>query len=141
MHRSFDPEIMKKAVEDYPELVSEDYDFAQWLDNHNNVMLVEGDSVGLACYEYPGLYTGHYFFKVGGRKALNLARQMMNWMIENEGAVAFTGTTPVGNKAARWFNRHLGFISQGIVERVNGPYELFTITAKELLNGRSIQGA
>lgn len=132
MHRSFDTEVMREAAKNYPHLIFPTYDFEGWLNNKNNVMLVDNGSVGLACYEYPGVYTGHYFFKVGGRKALNLARSMMKWMIEHHGARAFTGTTPMDNKAARWFNRHLGFESQGIVERVNGPYELFCLSADKL---------
>lgn len=131
MYRSFDPEVMRKAAEPYPELIPPDTDFAAWLGNVKNVMLEDNGSVGLAVYEYPGVYTGHYFFKVGGRKALSLARDMMNWMIENQGAKAFTGITPADNKAARWFNRNLGFTSFGLVDTERGPHEMFCITADE----------
>jgi hypothetical protein len=133
MHRSFDPETMRKAFEPYPDIFPEDCDFQAWLNNLNNVMLVEDDSVGLACFEYPGVYTGHYLFQVGGRDALKLARKMMHWMINNEGAKAFTGITPAGKKAARWFNRNLGFTSYGIIDTVRGPHEMFCITADEFL--------
>lgn len=132
MHRSFDPEVMRKAFEPHPDLFPVDTNFESWLANKNNVMLVEGESVGLACHEYPGVYTGHYLFKVRGREALKLARRMMEWMIENEGAKAFTGITPVDNKAARWFNRNLGFTSFGVLETERGPHEMFCITADEL---------
>lgn len=131
MHRSFDPEVMRKAAEPYPELIPPDYDFQNWISNIDNVMLVEDDSVGLAVNEYPGVYTGHYFFKVGGRQALDLARKMMNEMIEKHGAKAFTGITPANNKAARWFNRHLGFTSYGIIDSYKGPHEMFCMTADE----------
>lgn len=130
--RSFDPEVMRKASEPYPELIPPDTDFQAWLSNVKNVMLVDNGSVGLAVYEYPGVYTGHYFFKVGGRQALNLAKEMMLWMIENQGAKAFTGITPADNRAARWFNRHLGFTSYGIIDSHKGPHEMFCMTADEL---------
>lgn len=132
MIRSFDPEVMRKASEPYPELIPPDTDFQAWLSNMHNVMLVEGDSVGLAVHEYPGVYTGHYLFRVGGRQALNLAREMMLWMVDNQGAKAFTGITPVDNRAARWFNRHLGFKSYGVVDTVRGSHEMFCITADEV---------
>lgn len=132
MHRSFDPEVMRRASEPYPELIPPDTDFQAWLSDTNNVMLADGDSVGLAVHEYPGVYTGHYFFRVGGRQALNLARSMMEWMVENKGAKAFTGITPADNKAARWFNRNLGFTSFGLVDSARGLHEMFCITADEL---------
>lgn len=135
MIRSFDPEVMREAAEPYPELIPPDTDFQAWLSHTENVMLVEGDSVGLAVHEYPGVYTGHYFFRVGGRKALNLAREMMNWMIDNQGAKAFTGITPADNKAARWFNRNLGFTSYGLIDSPKGQHEMFCITAEEVRKG------
>lgn len=132
MHRSFDPEVMRKAFEPHPDLFPVDTDFETWLGNKANVMLVEGESVGLACHEYPGVYTGHYLFKVHGKEALKLARRMMEWMVEHEGAKAFTGITPVYKRAARIFNRKLGFTSFGLIETERGLHEMFCITADEL---------
>lgn len=134
IRRSFDPEIMRKAAEPYPELIPQDYDFQSWLADIKNVMLVEDDNVGLACFEYPGVYTGHYFYKSArGRDALRLAERMMLKMIEDHNAKAFTGVTPTRIKAARWFNRNLGFTSYGIIESERGPHEMFCITADEVL--------
>lgn len=132
MHRSFNPEDMKRATAPYPELIPEDFDFEGWVGNENNVMLVEGESAGMAVMEYPGVYTGHYFFKVHGRDALRLANKMMNWMIENKEAKVFTGLTPTDRPHAQKFNRLLGFTSCGLVETVRGSEEMFCMTADEL---------
>lgn len=133
MHRSFDPEVMRKAFEPHPDIFPTDTSFEDWLANENNVMLVEGESVGLACCEWPGVYTGHYLYKVHGKEALELAKQMMHWMIDNCGAKAFTGITPVRKRGARLFNRKLGFTSFGILDTERGPHEMFCITADEFL--------
>lgn len=140
MHRSFDPEVMRKAAEPYPELIPPDYDFQGWLKNINNVMLVEGDNVALACHEYPGVYTGHWFFKSAhGRDALRLAEDMLLKMIKDHNAKAFTGVTPTRIKAARTFNRLLGFTSFGEIETERGPHEMFCITADEVLKRKGIE--
>jgi hypothetical protein len=133
MHRSFDPEVMRKAVEPYPELIEPTYDFEGFVGNRGNVILVEGEDVGIAVQEYPGVYTGHFFLKSGGRKALDLVREMMKTMIKEYGCRCFRGITPIDKKAARWFNRKLGFHSHGIVETERGPHELFLLTAEEFI--------
>ncbi len=133
MQRSFDPEVMKAAVASYPELIEDTYDFEGFVGNKKNVILVDGEDVGLAVYEYPGLYTGHFFLKSGGKQAFAVVRKMMHEMIDNYGCKAFRGITPTRIKAARWFNRKLGFQSLGIIETERGPHELFVLSAEDFL--------
>lgn len=136
--RSLNPEDMRKAVEPYPDIIEPCYDFESWVLNPDNIMLKSGDNIGLAVKEYPGIYAGHYFFKVKGKEALILAKEMMSYLIEHYDCKAFIGVTPISNKAARWFNRKLGFTSGGLVETVKGLHEIFTLTAidfKEKQNG------
>lgn len=130
MIRSFDPEVMRKAFEPYPEY-NEGVDYEAWVNDENNIMFVEGDSVGLLTYNYPGVYTGHYFFKVHGKEAFDLCRRIVSRMIDKYGAKTFRGLTSVDNRKALTFNRRLGMKSHGIVPGNNGPVELFTMTAEE----------
>src|SRR6185369_15666224 len=103
MIRSYDPEVFAKAFEDHPEymdgVLPED-----WVGDHKNMMFVKDDSVGLFTYNYPGVYTGHWFFKVRGRKALDLANEMIAEAFDN-GMITLRGMTSVNLPAARWAAR------------------------------------
>jgi RimJ/RimL family protein N-acetyltransferase len=94
-------------------------------------MFVEDDSVGLLTYEYPGVYNGHWFFKVRGRKALDLAKRILDVMYTDYGLQCLVGHTPVNNKAARWAARQIGMKSYGILTFSNGDHELFCMTKDE----------
>lgn len=133
MIRSFDPEVIKEAMEPYPEMNDLNADWAEFLEDTNNIMFVEGDSVGVLTYNYPGCYTGHYFFKVGGKEAFDLCRRMVREAIEKHGAQLFRGLTPVDNRKALIFNRRLGMTSYGLVELSRGPHELFCMTAEDFI--------
>lgn len=94
-------------------------------------MLVEGENIGFATYEYEGVYNPHYFLKVRGREALDFTKRMMREAFDNYGVKVFRGMTPVENKKARWAARQLGLTSYGIIENPTGDFELFIITADE----------
>lgn len=125
--RSYDIDVLRSIGEDFipDELVS------PWLMDENNVMMVDGDNIGLATYEWPGLYTVHWFYKARGRQALTLAREMFRELFEKYGAKVLRGLTPVELKAARWACRQIGLKSYGIVEGGEKPHELFIITKEE----------
>lgn len=127
MHRSCSSDDLRDAITLYPTLNGE-LDCDEWVKNVNNVMLRDNDSTGIFAYEYPGLYTGHYFFRVGGRKAINLAKAMLSEMFENYGAKAIRGLTKTDNRPALWITRQLGFKSCGLIETENGEHELFVLT-------------
>jgi hypothetical protein len=125
MYRSFYSSDLEDAISLYSQL--SELDCEEWTSNSNNVMLREGDSTGIFAYEYPGLYTGHYFFRVHGRKAIDLADRMLEWIFSN-GAEAIRGMTKTDNRPALWITRQLGFKSYGKIVTENGEHEIFCLT-------------
>lgn len=126
--RSYDIDVLRSIGEDFipDELVS------PWLMNEKNIMLVDGDNIGLATHEWSGLYTVHWFFKVRGREALNLARAMFKVMFDDYGAEMLRGITPRELKAARWACRQVGLKSYGFIETAEGkPHEIFFLHKDE----------
>lgn len=76
----------------------------------------------------PGVWQAHTMFAptCRGSKALTTARAMLDHMKPH--ATAIWGTTPIKNKAARWFNRKLGFVAIGFdTYEAEGPVELFLL--------------
>lgn len=137
MRRSYDSEVFKRCVSFYPKEFKYDietFDFEDWLSG-NNIMYVEGDSVGLLSFEYPGFYTGHWFFQVRGREALNLATEMLNDLFKNYDAKVVRGITPIYNQKAIRAAKLLGFKSHGIVSYPDGDCELLTLTKEDLKHG------
>jgi len=130
MIRSFDPEVFKKAVKGLG-LFSESFDYEGWVKNTNNLMYEEDGSVGLLTYEYPGVYSGHWFFKVRGKEALDLAWRILNEVFTNHNAQAIRGLTKVSLPAARWAARRVGFKSYGFLTFPEGEHELFCMTKND----------
>lgn len=127
MFRSFSVNDLRDAISLYPEL-NDRLDCEEWLSDRNNIMLREGDSTGIFAYEYPGLYTGHYFFRVRGRDAISLANKMLAEAFDTYGAMAIRGMTKTTNRPALWITRQLGFKSMGRVVSENGEHEIFCLT-------------
>jgi hypothetical protein len=122
--RSYDHDAFASVVTKTPPEV--------WLGNDKNVMLMVDGSIGLFTYEYPGVYSGHWFFKVHGRKALDLAKEMLDHFFTNYPAKALRGLTPVDKKAARWAARQIGMTSYGILSFPNDEdHELFCMTKED----------
>lgn len=130
MIRSFSSSDLEDAITLYPQLNS--LDCEEWVKDPNNVMLRDGDSTGIFAYEYPGLYTGHYFFRVKGRAAINLANEMLDWIFDH-GAEAIRGLTKTSNRPALWITRQLGFTSCGKVVTTNGEHEIFILTKENFV--------
>lgn len=136
MERSFNHEVLDKAIAPYQDIVG-DIDTKQWLENKNNWMYVHNDSVALATYEYPGVYTIHWFYgsETRGRKMLDLSQAFQAKFFEESGAQALRGLTRVDIKGARWAARKLGWKAIEIVTIDGKDYELFCMTRKDFLNG------
>lgn len=130
MLRSFSADDLRDAISLYP-AVNDNFDCDEWVENTNNIMLREGDSTGVFAYEYPGLYTGHYFFRVKGRAAINLAKEMLNEVFTKYGAQAVRGLTKTDNRPALWITRQLGFKSCGRIVTENGEHELFILNKED----------
>lgn len=127
MYRSYSPADLEDTISLYPEL-NDGLDCEEWVNDLNNIMLREGDSTGIFAYEYPGLYTGHYFFRVRGRDAISLANKMLAEAFDTYGAMAIRGMTKTTNRPALWITRQLGFKSMGRVVSENGEHEIFCLT-------------
>lgn len=134
VERSFDPEKLHEAIAPYPEIVGEDFDVEEWLEDPNNVLLEEGGSCGIFEFEYPGVYCGHYFFKVRGKEAFDLAQRMLNDIFLNHGAKVIKGLTPIEKKGALYLTRKLGFESYGTVDTWVGPHEIFFMSIDQFFH-------
>lgn len=130
--RVFDLPLLLRSIEgtDFtPE------DFKTWFDMPRNLMFADGENVGLATYEYPGVYSVHWFFKVRGRKALDLGRDMVKNLFENYGAETVRGFIKKDLKASRWAARQIGLRSRGFITFEDGEVsELFISTKEDFLN-------
>lgn len=94
-----------------------------------------GENVGLATYEFPGLYTVHWYFTVRGRDAINLAQAMLKNLFENYGAKGVRGYVRTDLKASRWATRQVGLKSFGLITFADGEeHELFYVTKKDFLD-------
>lgn len=67
------------------------------------------DAIGLFEGTVEGVYQSHTAFAstCRGRRAIDTAREMVEWMFEH-GANIVWGATPRNNRPARWFNRQIG---------------------------------
>lgn len=137
MERSFDPEIFREAVLPYPDMISPGFDFKGWLSEPRHVMYHEDGSIGLCTFEYPGLYTVHWYFKVRGKAAFDLARRMLDDLFSRHDAKAVRGLTQVHLKAAKFAARKIGMKSLGTVRYPDGDYELLYMTKEDFYYGRN----
>lgn len=127
--RSFDVQVLDEAVLMYKD--TGEFDTTAWLANKKNWMFEKEGSVALFTYEYPGVYSGHWFFKYRGRAALNFAKEVLTEFFNTSDAQAIRGLTPVVNRAARWAARQIGMQGYGMVVINDKEYELFCMTKKE----------
>lgn len=135
IERSFDPKLAKQFAEIVPRNAG--VDWAEWLKDTRNVMALKGENVGMATFEYPGVYNVHWFFTARGKEALQLAKEMLDYFFQNYDVKTIRGLTPVSIKGARWLARQIGLKSYGILEYPDDePYELFCMTKEEFYNGR-----
>lgn len=138
MNRSYDPEVFREAYHLCP-TADEEIDYAAWINNKNNIMLTSGKDVGCATYDYPGVYSVHWFFREAkGRAAITLARNLLREMFTTYGAETIRGVTPMSIKAARWLAKQVGLTSYGILDYHDAePHELMCITKEEFMRQES----
>lgn len=134
MIRSYDSVVLYKALSMVPDR-NANIDCVTWLANPKNIMLVEGDNVGLATFEYDGLLTVHWFYTCRGRAALDLAEKMIDAAFSTYGAKVVRGLTDTKLRGAQLFARKLGFKSYGTNIHTDGTEcELFIMTKDEFYN-------
>lgn len=135
IERSYDPDILAKAMNSCKQIENH-INPKDWL-NDKNIMLVSGNDVGLATYEYDGFYTVHWFFGDSrGRAAINLAREMLDYGFK-AGIKVYRGVTRTDIRPARYLARKVGFKSYGMLHYVGDeiPHELFIMTKDEFYKG------
>jgi hypothetical protein len=87
------------------------------------------DAIGIFEETEPRVWQVHTLCDVTcrGRKAIDVAKEMIAWMMPKWADVIW-GATPMNNPKARWFNRQLGGRVTGHdVYEKDGPVELFEI--------------
>ena len=132
MHRSYDSETLIKAIEPYPEFKLTAEDLIGWLEDKKNIMIVDGDNVGLIKYEYPGVYTGHWFFKTHGEDTQKSVRKMLDHVFTEYGVELIRGLTPVSKPWAIKAAKKIGFKSHGIMTFPDtGDHEVTTLTKED----------
>jgi hypothetical protein len=134
--RSFDPKVMKEASEEFNGI---DFDYEGWVANHQNIMYVVDDDVGLATYDYPGVYTAHWFFVSRGRKALDVAFAMYDDLFNRQNAKAVRGVTPVRLKGARYLAKRIGFETVGFETWPDGEECEIMVLSRDEFNKRQEQ--
>lgn len=110
----------------------------EWLANPANIVL-ENEYGDLALFEYgfptKKIYSGHYFFKSRGRRAITSARGFIDELFNSCYNISvLMGMTPLERKDARWLTRQVGFTPHGVEEIGGKEYELFILTKKEFNN-------
>lgn len=131
--RSFDLDLLLKLTKPY-EAIAPQEDFIKWFNMPSNLMFVEGDNVGLATYEYPGVYGVHWYFTCRGREAIELAKRMIKNLFENYDAITIRGMVKENLRASRWATRQVGLKSYGMVDDPKfGRNEMFITTKEEFL--------
>lgn len=121
---------LRQVMAETPALRHVCVDMDDWIADKNNVCFDDGnDNYGAFEFNWPGVFTGHYFFSnARGRTAINLSRAMLRRLFDEHNAMAVRGLTPTDHKAALWMNRHLGFKPHNVVETEAGPHRVFVLT-------------
>jgi len=101
----------------------DDVDLTDLIADQNNIILFDEGGGQLFHWKGPGIYEAHSFYLVRGRAALRRGREAIRLMFEEYGAEKLWRAPPIENRAARWFNRQLGFQSLGIVQMTEGYSE------------------
>lgn len=104
-------------------------DASTLLADTRNVCLMDDGGAAMFAWRGPGIFEGHSFFRVRGTEAISLGKSLLTTMFKDYGARMVWGLTPLPLRHVRWFNRKLGFRSQGVTETPEGPCELFVMEA------------
>jgi hypothetical protein len=100
-------------------------DFTEMADRPDDYILLSDGQAAASLFEIrgPSVLDGHSIFapECRGRDAIRTGRLMLDWLFCNTSALIITGATPIEFRAARWFNRQIGFHSDGI-RMLNGEH-------------------
>jgi hypothetical protein len=107
-----DFDLLVKATECCRELMPIE-DIQKVLAKDENVMFIHGNDVGLGIYDYPGVYTVHWYYESRGRQAIDLGKAMTSMLFTEHGAKTLRALIRRELRASRWACRQLGFKSHG----------------------------
>ncbi len=127
--RTFNPLYIKDILEYLP---IEGFEPLSFILDHDNIILKNGNDYAVFEFTTFGTYTGHYFFKSRGRKAIEVGKQFLEELFNEHNAALVIGFTPVEHKAAKWMNRQLGFKAGPIVDTAEGPCQMFTLLKRNI---------
>ena len=99
-----------------------------WVNVGGNLMFRLGDDIGLATYDYPGMYTVHWFFKSRGKAAIKTAVVMLNEVFTKYGAEVVRGIIALDNKPSVFLSRYVGFQRISVEEFADGLNEVILLT-------------
>lgn len=132
LERVYDVERIAPAVELF---LGKEHtvNLTDWAANPDNIVLVN-DAEDMALFErgIRHLYTGHYFFKSRGKKAVESANEFLDTIFNTCYNINMViGMVPLDHLGARWMTRKLGFTSTGIIDYNSKQYEQFMLTKRE----------
>lgn len=121
LRRSFDAAAINRicnhpAVQDGLSLGQGEIDVTALISDEKNIAFLGEYGGAMFHWSAPGIYDAHDFFLPEGRGkwATEASLSMLGMMFGAFGARMIWAATPVENKACRFFNRRLGFKSEGI---------------------------
>lgn len=104
-------------------------DIAPLVEKPTTVVITDGrDAMMLLTRTAGNRWEKHNLFRAGcrGRHAITIGKAMLEYAFAVLGAVSVWAQPQVSNRAARWFNRQIGMISQGVGhDPVVGAVEIF----------------
>lgn len=123
-------DFIKSATHDYRNDMA-GFDPETWLDGENIALGNDNGDLCLLEKSADKIYTGHYFFKVRGKEAIALAKDLLKYIFTETDAEVIRGLTPLRKVGARYVSRQIGMKSYGIIKTIVDPCEIFIITRKE----------
>ena len=129
--RTLNSKEVEQAILDTRGEIS-NFDSVDWMKVESNVALTDGRNYALFHSPCEGVYVGHYFFRDRGKKARDLANEILKEIFTGPyGAKTIVGMTPIELKAALWMNRQIGFKEHGDIETSEGPCKLVILTKEQ----------
>jgi hypothetical protein len=122
-------EVAVRVLEPDMEGLVINFNAAEWLTH--SLALTDGHNMLLATENPDKVYEIHYLLRDRGRKALQAGVDFFRHLYDDYEARTIIGMVPAHKRAARWFSRHIGGTSHGLVSTDLGFHEIFSLTREE----------